>query len=413
MLPSQRGCIDWFHTFSIALHQQGLHSPSRMQTALSMMSDITRASYACIILFGYDGEIDDAYTLRDEDGSLTRHLWSNQLLQSLISEVQTTERVVIQSRLTDRDDWGHLREVGLTPPSTALALPIMKEKRVTGVVVLLHGKPDGFPQETVELLLRASEILGPALAHARQYEQALHRLSQHAEQERLRNDLTAMVYHDLRGPLQNILGSLSRLERMVPAESGPLHALLGVANRSSRQLSRMIKSLLDIERLEGDESVVNLQPLSLRSVLCEAADLVGVLAHEAEQALSVEIDDHLHDIEGDHDMLVRVVTNLLENAIKHTPAGGHIALSASSRDGGVRVSISDTGPGIPAQMQNEIFDKFVRLKRDRLRDGYGLGLAFCRLAVEAHGGHIWVESSAYGGAVFSFELPAIREALVA
>jgi signal transduction histidine kinase len=176
---------------------------------------------------------------------------------------------------------------------------------------------------------------------------------------------------------------------------------------------RMIKSLLDTERLEAHEAALERQPVSLRNLLCEAADLVSALAHESEQRLSLELDDRLPEVAADHDMLVRVVTNLLENAIKHTPTGGSIILSATTEEDGVRISVTDNGPGIPAPLHREVFDKYVRVKGERKREGYGLGLAFCRLAIEAHGGHIWVENGSNGGAVFVFRLPVVRNAMVA
>jgi signal transduction histidine kinase len=104
-------------------------------------------------------------------------------------------------------------------------------------------------------------------------------------------------------------------------------------------------------------------------------------------------------------MILRVVTNLIENAVKYTPHGGFIKLGAEVQDNMVRVSVADSGPGIPQNMQNQIFDKFSRIKYNGAPKGVGLGLAFCRLAVEAHGGRIWVESEPGHGSNFVFSLP--------
>jgi len=104
-------------------------------------------------------------------------------------------------------------------------------------------------------------------------------------------------------------------------------------------------------------------------------------------------------------MIQRVIINLMENAVKYSPNGGEITLGALQRDNQVCISVKDSGPGIPKNMQNRIFDKFSRVKYSDVPKGVGLGLAFCRLAIEAHGGKIWVESEPGQGSTFWFALP--------
>jgi signal transduction histidine kinase len=110
-------------------------------------------------------------------------------------------------------------------------------------------------------------------------------------------------------------------------------------------------------------------------------------------------------VEADQDMIRRVISNLLDNAVKYTPAGGSIRLSAALEEGNVRFSIADSGPGIPTEERHRIFDKYSRIERVGAPKGLGLGLAFCRLAVKAHGGRLWVDSPPEGGAVFQFTIP--------
>jgi PAS domain S-box-containing protein len=231
------------------------------------------------------------------------------------------------------------------------------------------------------------------------------------ELDQLRQDLSAMVYHDLRGPLQAIYGSLSGLGRLLANTQQPkLLDLVQVGIRSTKQLSRMVESLLDIQRLEEGKAVLNTQPTSLHSLLANAAQLVQPLAMEAGQRLAFDLNDELPFVTIDSDMILRVVTNLMENAVKYTPSGGVIQLSAKAVEGGVRITVADSGPGIPKGMQRQIFDKFSRVKYKDAPKGVGLGLAFCRLAVEAHGGHIWVDSEPGNGSQFSFTLPANPQA---
>jgi PAS domain S-box-containing protein len=232
-------------------------------------------------------------------------------------------------------------------------------------------------------------------------------VSAQMELDQLRQDLTAMVYHDLRGPLHTIQGSLTTLARLLANNNqASVLDLLQVGIRGTRQLSRMVESLLDIQRLEEGKAVLDVKPSSLHNLLASAAQLVQPLASESNQRLTFELVDDLPPVSCDADMILRVITNLMENAIKYTPIGGAIKLSAALSAEGVRVSVADSGPGIPKHMQRQIFDKFSRVKYHDAPKGIGLGLAFCRLAVEAHGGQIWVESEPDQGSVFCFTIPA-------
>ena len=231
-------------------------------------------------------------------------------------------------------------------------------------------------------------------------------ISPQIELEQLRNDLSAMVYHDLRGPLHTINSSLSSLGRLlVNYENHAVLNLIQVGMRSTRQLSRMVESLLDIQRLEEGQAVLDRQRTSVHNLLASAAELVQPLATESQQRLSFSIAENLPYLQIDADMIQRVITNLMENAIKYSPNGGSITLGADMHEGRVRIRVVDSGPGIPKHLQRQIFDKFSRVKHNDVPRGAGLGLAFCRLAVEAHGGQIWVESEPEQGSVFYFTLP--------
>lgn len=235
-------------------------------------------------------------------------------------------------------------------------------------------------------------------------------VSAQMELDQLRQDLTAMVYHDLRGPLHTVYSSIATLGRLLANSTQPaVQDLLQVGIRGTRQLSRMIESLLDIQRLEEGKAVLDPKPTSLHSLLANAAQLVQPLAAESKQRLTFDMADDLPFVTCDSDMILRVVTNLMENAVKYTPSGGTIRLSAVTKPEGVQISVSDSGPGIPKNMQRQIFDKFSRVKYKDAPKGVGLGLAFCRLAIEAHGGQIWVESEPGHGSAFIFTLPANKE----
>jgi signal transduction histidine kinase len=181
--------------------------------------------------------------------------------------------------------------------------------------------------------------------------------------------------------------------------------MLQLGLRSTQRLQRMIDSLLDIQRLEEGNSMLNRQPTEMRPLLLDAVQLVQPLAQEANQLLELDIRD-MPVVRLDADMITRVVINLIENAVKYTPDNGKIVLAGAKVQETITISITDSGPGIPPDMLGQIFDKFSRVKHEGAPKGVGLGLAFCRLAVEAHGGRIWVESDGVQGSCFKFTLPA-------
>jgi PAS domain S-box-containing protein len=231
----------------------------------------------------------------------------------------------------------------------------------------------------------------------------------HMELEQLRRDLSAMIYHDLRGPLQAVKGSINKLGQVLANHENPaVWTLLQVGIRSTRQLQRMVDSLLDIQRIEEGKAVLNEKVVELRVLLADAAQLVQPLASDSNHRLQFDIVGDLPLVLVDSDMMIRVVTNLMENAIKYTPEGGIIKLGARMSEEGAVISVHDSGPGIPAEMKSAVFDKFSRVKYQDAPKGVGLGLAFCRLAVEIHGGDIWVESEPENGAEFIFTLPPKR-----
>ena len=229
------------------------------------------------------------------------------------------------------------------------------------------------------------------------------------ELEQLKRDLTAMVYHDLRGPMTNIVGSIYKLSSVLKNHENPaVLRLLQIGLQSTQQLQRMVESLLDIQRLEDGKAILNRQEIEMRVPIIDALQLVRPLATDADQTIDTDIDPKLPLIQVDVDMIMRVIINLMENAVKYTPTAGKILAIAREKDNMIEVRIRDTGPGIPDEMRTRIFDKFSRVKYQNAPRGLGLGLAFCRLAVEAHGGTIWVDKAPEKGSDFCFTLPLKR-----
>ncbi|MEM6281835.1 MAG: ATP-binding protein [Chloroflexota bacterium] len=225
------------------------------------------------------------------------------------------------------------------------------------------------------------------------------------ELTRLRQDLTAMVFHDLRGPIQNIKFSLAALQRFVPV-SDPATAAFASADSSVTQLSRMVASLLDIQRLEGSSTILNVKKASLEKLVHEAHAQTMAIVEAAGLSFVVDVEKDIPSVMIDADMIRRVVTNMVENAAKYASDGGSVTLRAFKDINEIHLVVTDDGPGIPEEMRERIFDKFSQLNRESSPGGVGLGLAFCKLAIEAHEGRIWVESEPGQGAQFHFTVPA-------
>ena len=233
-------------------------------------------------------------------------------------------------------------------------------------------------------------------------------VSERVQMEEMREDLTAMIFHDLRSPLGNVISSLTMLQQSLPSNDEMSQSLVGIAIRSGQHLSRLVDSLLDLKRLEGGKAVLHKEDALLANLVNEALQQVQPTAQGKGIGLRNELPAWLPVVRVDADMIRRVIINLIENAVKYTPGSGSVTVSVKADTNEALISILDTGPGIPESERTRIFDKFARIQRIGAPKGLGLGLAFCRLAVEAHGGRIWVEPAPKQGAVFNFTLPVKR-----
>ena len=221
----------------------------------------------------------------------------------------------------------------------------------------------------------------------------------------LRDDLISMIYHDLRSPLANVLYSMDILASMLSGEDGMYGTLIDVAVRSAERIQRLTSSLLDLKRLEAGQPVLNRDVTNLFEIINDATDAVRPIAESKKQEVYTELPGDMPTMNIDGDMIRRVIINLIENAIKYTPLGGRIGVGANPFEDGVLFWVKDNGPGISPEQRDAVFDKFTRLHSSGR--GIGLGLAFCRLAVEGHNGHIWVDSEPGQGSIFMFSLPYV------
>jgi PAS domain S-box-containing protein len=239
-------------------------------------------------------------------------------------------------------------------------------------------------------------------------------ITERKELDSLRDDLTAMIYHDLRSPLANIVSSLDVLYSLVPEDDREtVLSILKIAENSTDRIQRLVSSLLDVSRLESGQPVADQKVVDTMELIQSAIRDVTPAAAGRHQDLSTELPDQIPPIWVDEDMARRVLINLMENASKFSPANGWVHVGANEDGEWIHFWITDNGPGIPAAEQERIFDKFTRLRGNSKPGGLGIGLAFCRLAVLGHGGRIWVESEAGNGSTFHFTFPKANPAQLA
>ncbi len=227
--------------------------------------------------------------------------------------------------------------------------------------------------------------------------------------EQMREDLVRTLVHDLKNPLTSMLASMDLLEASLAGpESVAKVEMVRLARRGGIKLRTLVDAILDVSRLEQGALPLALAPVCLSRAVEEAFELQRALAEPRKLRLVNEVAADVPPAWADRELLSRILQNLVGNSIKFAPVGGEIRVGAV-RDGGgmLRVTVADDGPGLPAELRERVFERFVT--GQHVASGSGLGLTFCRLAVESQGGRIRVESTPDGGALFAFTLPEAVE----
>jgi two-component system phosphate regulon sensor histidine kinase PhoR len=222
---------------------------------------------------------------------------------------------------------------------------------------------------------------------------------------RARRDFVANISHELRTPLASIRLLVDTLQAGALSDTAIAQDMLAKINAELDTLSQLARELLDLALIESGQMPLKLTVNPLDKIVASQIERFSPQARQKDIDLLAEVPPEL-PVLADWDMAGRVLSNLLHNALKFTPAGGQVRLSARGEGDNVLVSVSDTGPGIPPEAASRIFERFYKLDRARGQAGTGLGLAIARHIVEGHGGRIWAESKPGRGAVFHFTLPA-------
>ncbi len=306
-------------------------------------------------------------------------------------------------------DHGQTAGCGTTtlPGSKGVYFPLSASGGVLGVLGVIPLEEKTFDLAQIHLLEAFAGLIALALERA-DLEAEADQIRLDIETERMRSSLLSAVSHDLRTPLSVIIGAGGTLlENESSLGVKTRHELIVSILDESERLNRLVANLLDMTRLQSGALIVHKQWQPVEEVV--GAALARLSRQLVDHPVTMNIAADLPFVPLDDLLIQQVLINLLENAIRHTPAGTPVAISARKEDNAVVIEIADRGPGLPAEDMNRLFEKFYQAASSKNRMGTGLGLAICRGIVQLHGGAIEAGNRSDGGAVFRFTLPFDRD----
>jgi signal transduction histidine kinase len=290
----------------------------------------------------------------------------------------------------------------------SLAVPLLREDRIIGGLVVRRKSIGKFRPEVVELLKTFATQSVLAIQNARLFREIEDKSRQIEAANRHKSEFLANMSHELRTPLNAIIGFSEVLGERLFGELNEKQAeYTDDILSSGRHLLSLINEILDLSKVEAGRMELELTTFDLPLAIDNTRTFVRERATKHGISLDVNVDDRLGDIVGDERKIKQILLNLLSNAVKFTPEGGRIGINARPVDHSVEISVTDTGIGIAQEEQRRIFEEFRQVGSDNAKkiEGTGLGLTLAKKFVELHGGKIWVTSAVAKGSTFTFTLP--------
>ena len=316
---------------------------------------------------------------------------------------ESGEPVIIQGnprddpRFRDAPHWEDL--------ATAISLPLKSQDRLIGVLNVAKGpNAVSFSESEVELLSVLGSQAATAIDNARLFRQIQDAYQQLAELDHLKSEFISIAAHELRTPLAVVLAYVSLLEEEV---SDPLRGHLRVVIEAATQLKSIIDDMLSLSHVEAGQARLHVTDVSICEVVASVLADVAPLMEGKQHTVETELPEDLPSVRADPEKLGLILANLMSNAIKFTPAGGHIEIAAEADGQDMVLSVKDDGIGIPEEAQDRVFDRFYQVEESLRREhgGIGLGLCIAKAMVELHGGSIWLDSVAGEGSTFYCRIP--------
>lgn len=321
----------------------------------------------------------------------------------IIATLRSGQPLVIRDVRTDPRTRAHAPAYDDIGVRSNLAIPLVKSGRLTLVLSLQHDQPREWSAAEIELATDVAERTWSAAENARAQEEL-------RQASRRKDEFLAMLAHELRNPLAPISTAAELLARQ-DLDPGRLQKTSAIIARQVRHMTALVEDLLDVSRVTRGLVTLAESPQDMKHVVAQAAEQARPLIEAKRQHLTLELAPVPTNVSGDGKRLVQVVSNLLNNATRYTPAGGHIRIELSVDGCHVHTRVKDDGIGIPRDLQPRIFDLFVQAERtpDRSQGGLGLGLALVRSLVELHHGSVAVFSEGAGaGSCFTVTLPLLQ-----
>ena len=336
-------------------------------------------------------------TIREEDSQESP---AAELTATVLARVvRTSEPLVVPDLRADPELAMIAQAIG-GPPRGVICVPILRASELLGVIYVDGPSLMGPGSEVkAELLVACADAASVAVENARLIE-ALKR----------KQDALAIMAHELRTPITSIIGFASLLlspdEDRSVQEDGEMILLI---KSEAERVRGMVGRVLELARMQAADAEWRRDPVDPLGLVVAGVDSLRPLARQSEVQLSATAEEDLPDLLGDEERLIQVMVNLVGNALKFVPLGGHVEVAARAEDGGVVITVEDDGPGIPAERLGRIFDPWQQAGSVRMRrKGVGLGLAITQAIVQRHGGWIRAENRDEGGARFTVWLPAAQ-----
>ncbi len=392
--------------------QQSLKVEETMHTLLAQARQMLRAEIARVTLFptAEDGALRTVLgpgerfdSMRPVELNPTEGVWARVAAEG---QGVVVARPIMNERLARYFDADGIRD--------AVVTPLRGEGGVVVGTLLVGNRLDDvstFNEDDLKLLEMLANHASTAIENARLVGRLQENLAHMTELNRLKDDFVATVSHELRTPLTSIQGYVKTLLRDdIVVDQETIRSYLEIVERQGGRLGRLIEDLLVVARIDNEPFDMALGTVSVRDAARQAVEELGDAANG--RRIEVIFDDAAPPLHTDGEKVHRIITNLLENAVKYSPPESPITISGRIEAAGIVVSIEDRGIGIPADLAERVFDRFFQVDSSATRTagGTGLGLYICRGLAEALGGRLWLERSDQNGrgSVFSFWLPARR-----
>jgi signal transduction histidine kinase len=411
------------------------HEAEHFRDELGRRADLLDAANRCARALGSSLEIDEAFgafirelrglipfdrtaIILSEDGHIrvmaTAGHMHDQVLRpgealpsgALIETVMSTGETVYRR---DMSDHKHPEEVTLTEIGlhSRIAAPLLLGVRPIGMLAILRREPDAFGPDEIELATLLGRLVATAVQNIRAYSAERETVEELRRLSALRADFVSLVSHELRSPMAAVIGAARTLqERWRELSPDQRASFLALISDETARLATLIGDVLDTSRIEAGTFTYSFSDVDLADLVRETVAAMGL--GQDEVSIVAQAPDAVPAVRADRERLKQVLMNLVENAVKYSPAGGEVDVRAWADNGLVMVAVEDQGPGIPREQQGLIFEKFGRANVGGGKPGSGLGLFIARSIAEAHGGTLKVRSAPGQGSTFTLELPLAR-----